>query len=315
MQQGQREGSVSPGTEKRNRSISVMSGRPPWVDLQMATRLKIPHTFVIHTYTKPTKCHFCTKILVGVFKQGVQCKDCRYNAHKKCSERVPRDCTGEVPSGGGDGTTSEGSMDYDERNGEESDEEGRNSHSPDADDNTVVTPGNFDSHLAAQTTHSNIPVQRLVQIVKQTKRVGSKTIKEGWMVHFTNKDNMRKRHYWRLDSKSITMFKSETGPNYYKEVPLSEILAVDSAKTHSGEVATHCFEIRTANVDFFVGEDSNVPQSEGAASENSETSWENAIKQAFKPVQSRSSPDVVTVTPPNKEEKEKEKEEGKETDT
>ncbi len=29
--------------------------------------------------------------------QGVQCKDCRYNAHKKCSEKVPRDCTGEVP--------------------------------------------------------------------------------------------------------------------------------------------------------------------------------------------------------------------------
>jgi len=134
------------------------------------------------------------------------------------------------------------------------------------------------------------------------------------MVHFTNKDIMKKRHYWRLDSKSITMFKSETGPNYYKEVPLSEILAVDSAKTHSGEVATHCFEIRTANVDFFVGEDSNVAQSEAAASENSETSWENSIKQAFKPVQSRSSPDVVTVTPPNKEEKEKEKEEGKETD-
>ena len=41
----------------------------------------------------------------------------------------------------------------------------------------------------------------------QTKRVGAKTIKEGWMVHFTDKDNMRKRHYWRLDSKSITMFK------------------------------------------------------------------------------------------------------------
>ena len=29
-------------------------------------------------------------------------------------------------------------------------------------------------------------------------------------------------------------------------------------------------------------------QSDGASSENSETSWENAIKQAFKPVQSRS---------------------------
>ena len=50
-------------------------------------------------------------------------------------------------------------------------------------------------------------VQRLVQSVKQTKRVGAVTIKEGWMVHFTDKDSMRKRHYWRLDSKSVTMFK------------------------------------------------------------------------------------------------------------
>ena len=40
----------------------------------MANRLKIPHTFVLHTYTKPTKCHFCNKLLVGVIKQGVQCK-------------------------------------------------------------------------------------------------------------------------------------------------------------------------------------------------------------------------------------------------
>ena len=71
--------------------------------------------------------------------------------------------TGEVPSGGGDGTASEGSMDYDDRNGDESDEDGRSSHSPDTDDSTIVTPSNFDSHMAAQTTHSNIPIQRLVQ--------------------------------------------------------------------------------------------------------------------------------------------------------
>ena len=36
-------------------------------------------------------------LMVYLYSQGVQCKDCRYNAHKKCSERVPRDCTGEVP--------------------------------------------------------------------------------------------------------------------------------------------------------------------------------------------------------------------------
>jgi hypothetical protein len=31
---------------------------------------------------------------------------------------------------------------------------------------------------------------RIVQSVKHTKRRGSKVIKEGWMVHFTNKDRM-----------------------------------------------------------------------------------------------------------------------------
>ena len=51
---------------------------------------------IITRYTKPTKCHFCGKMLMGVIKQGVQCKDCRYNAHKKCAEEVPRDCTGQV---------------------------------------------------------------------------------------------------------------------------------------------------------------------------------------------------------------------------
>ena len=62
------------------------------------------------------------------------------------------------------------------------------------------------------------------------------------MVHFTNKDNMRKRHSWCLGSKSIAMFKFETGPDYYKEVPLGEILVVDNAKKLTGDVI-HCFEI------------------------------------------------------------------------
>lgn len=53
----------------------------------------------------------------------------------------------------------------------------------------------------------NIPVQRVVQSVKQTKRVGSKILKEGWLVHFTKKDSMPKKHYWRMDTKCITMYR------------------------------------------------------------------------------------------------------------
>lgn len=60
-------------------------------------RVNIPHTFVLHTYTRPTVCQYCKKLLKGLFKQGVQCKDCNYNAHKKCIDKVPKDCTGEVP--------------------------------------------------------------------------------------------------------------------------------------------------------------------------------------------------------------------------
>lgn len=60
-------------------------------------RYRIPHTFVIHSYTRPTVCQFCKKLLRGIFKQGVQCRDCHYNAHKRCVEKIPKDCAGENP--------------------------------------------------------------------------------------------------------------------------------------------------------------------------------------------------------------------------
>jgi len=44
----------------------------------------------------------------------------------------------------------------------------------------------------------------------------------------------RKRHYWRLDTKSVTLFQSDTGSKYYKEIPLAEILSVDTARNLQG---------------------------------------------------------------------------------
>ena len=106
---------------------------------------------------------------------------------------------------------------------------------------------------------------------------------------------MKKRHYWRLDTKAITLFQvnksksssiiiyainsfvkswfkknsiigicfqNDTGTNYYKEIPLSEVLAVETtgkgkptsiAAGDAADSVGHCFEIRTANVDYFVG--------------------------------------------------------------
>jgi len=78
-------------------SSPSLGGRPVWVERELATRIKIPHTFVVHTYTRPTVCGHCKKLLKGIFKQGLQCKDCQYNTHKKCMDKIPKDCTGENP--------------------------------------------------------------------------------------------------------------------------------------------------------------------------------------------------------------------------
>lgn len=77
----------------------MLGGRPIWIEREMASRVKIPHTFVIHTYTRPTVCSYCKKLLKGLFKQGHQCRDCHYNAHKKCIDMIPKDCIGEIIHG------------------------------------------------------------------------------------------------------------------------------------------------------------------------------------------------------------------------
>jgi len=87
---------VSNNGKSRSRSPSL-GGRPPWIEREMAGRIKIPHTFMVHSYTRPTVCHYCKKLLKGLFKQGLQCRDCKYNAHKKCTEKIPKDCPGEAP--------------------------------------------------------------------------------------------------------------------------------------------------------------------------------------------------------------------------
>lgn len=144
------------------------------------------------------------------------------------------------------------------------------------------------------SSSANIPLMRIVQSVKHTKRRGDKAVKEGWLVHFTSKDKSVKKHYWRLDTKSITLFVSDQGTKYYKELPLTEIVAIETARNFQGDVR-HCFEIRTANVDYFVGLD---PISEGdevvlppcnsGVGAYIAKSWETEIRQALMPVTSDS---------------------------
>uniref|UniRef100_A0A6Q2X8X5 protein kinase C n=1 Tax=Esox lucius TaxID=8010 RepID=A0A6Q2X8X5_ESOLU len=245
--------------------IPSCSGRPIWMEKMVLGRVKVPHTFAIHTYTRPTICQYCKRLLKGLFRQGMQCKDCRFNCHKRCASKVPRDCLGEVSFDGG---------------------------------NFCFLIFKFRWSIVSRpvsgtypSTSSNIPLMRVVQSVKHTKRRSSTMVKEGWMVHYTSKDNLRKRHYWRLDTKSLSLFQNDTGAKFYKEIPLSEILQVEPARDLSLALSSnpHCFEIITSTMVYYVGENngghyqSPALAATGVGMEVAQ-GWEKAIRQALMPV-------------------------------
>ncbi|XP_052744203.1 serine/threonine-protein kinase D1 isoform X2 [Bicyclus anynana] len=278
--------------------------------------LGIPHTFQVHTYTRPTVCRLCKKLLRGLFKQGLQCRDCHYNAHRKCLPFAPKDCGGEIRDHHGenqdscstsseiseprptlDDDSDDAELDHEHRNHNhnhnhhsnheaplrppEEDEEPQRDMAPDC---AASRPSSSSSSPSA-----NIPLMRIVQSVKHTKKRDGQWLKEGWLVHFTNKDKTIKRHYWRLDSKSITLFTSEQGTKYYKEIPLNEILAVDTARQPHSDVM-HCFELRTANVDYLVGVDpawqgggAPLPPPDSGVGAYLARSWETALRHAMMP--------------------------------
>ncbi|XP_047537020.1 serine/threonine-protein kinase D1 isoform X1 [Vanessa atalanta] len=275
-----------------------------------ASSLGIPHTFQVHTYTRPTVCRLCKKLLRGLFKQGLQCGDCHYNAHRKCLPFVPKDCGGEIrdhhagenqdscstsselsePRAAHDDDSDDGDADHAAHNHHER-LQGENRQDEDEEPQRDTIPEHSASRPSSSSSSpsANIPLMRIVQSVKHTKKRDGQWLKEGWLVHFTNKDKTIKRHYWRLDSQSITLFTSEQGTKYYKEIPLNEILAVDTARTPQSDVM-HCFELRTANVDYLVGVDpawqggaAPLPPPESGVGAYLARSWETALRHALLP--------------------------------
>uniref|UniRef100_A0A3B5BJX8 Serine/threonine-protein kinase D3-like n=1 Tax=Stegastes partitus TaxID=144197 RepID=A0A3B5BJX8_9TELE len=238
-------------------SMSKPSSRPPsWAEPPVwlgvgygaSSRAQVPHTFQIHSYTKPTVCQYCHRLLKGLFRQGLQCSDCRFNCHQRCEPLVPRDCPGERRGVNGEGEQLPGDLLF------------------------ILHSG------LVPCFSSNIPLMRLVQSVHHTKRRAAGVLREGWLLHHTDTDTLRKRHYWILDWKTITLYQNESSIKYYKEIPLSEVLRVRGpaqlAVPSLPSGGAHSLELVTGSLVYCVeaGE-------EGAA-------WESAIRQALMPVQS-----------------------------
>ncbi|KAM4665096.1 protein kinase C eta type [Discoglossus pictus] len=54
--------------------------------------INIPHKFRDHNYKVPTFCDHCGSLLWGIVKQGLQCKMCKMNVHKRCESNVAQNC-------------------------------------------------------------------------------------------------------------------------------------------------------------------------------------------------------------------------------
>uniref|UniRef100_A0A8C1KMP6 Serine/threonine-protein kinase n=1 Tax=Cyprinus carpio TaxID=7962 RepID=A0A8C1KMP6_CYPCA len=271
------------------------TGRPVHLDKILMTKVKVPHTFAVHSYTRPTVCQYCKRLLRGLFRQGLQCKDCKFNCHKRCAYKVPNDCLGETLGN----KYMEVPMDY---SNEYSDTD--KSSLMDDSDEACSIPGSFspdsNQHGATGDQSANIPLMRVVQSIRQTTRRSSTAIKEGWMVHYSNKDTLRKKHYWRLDCKCIILFQNDTTNKYYKEIPLSEILEVRPAGDFSlvpPGTSPHCFEIMTGTMIYFVGEDPNTTPSPSSMGREFAKGWETAIRQALMPVIFQDNPPAEGHTP------------------
>uniref|UniRef100_A0A8C7B5R2 Serine/threonine-protein kinase n=1 Tax=Neovison vison TaxID=452646 RepID=A0A8C7B5R2_NEOVI len=300
-----------PPSSSSSSSASSYTGRPIELDKMLLSKVKVPHTFLIHSYTRPTVCQACKKLLKGLFRQGLQCKDCKFNCHKRCATRVPNDCLGEALINGD--VPMEEATDFSEAD--------KSSLMDESDDSGIIPGSHSENALHAKmrseapvfstcnllplplplspSSLGYIPLMRVVQSVRHTTRKSSTTLREGWHL-----SQQRKRHYWRLDCKCITLFQNNTTNRYYKEIPLSEILTVEPAQNFSlvpPGTNPHCFEIVTANVTYFVGETpGGAPGGPSGQGAEAARGWETAIRQALMPVILQDAPSAPGHTPHSK---------------
>ncbi|CAF5147031.1 unnamed protein product, partial [Rotaria sp. Silwood1] len=79
-------------TTTTNLPQKLPSSNPLFFDRILIMQAEKAHNFKIHSFKGPHWCDYCANFLWGLVQQGVKCADCGFEAHKRCSEKVPQDC-------------------------------------------------------------------------------------------------------------------------------------------------------------------------------------------------------------------------------
>ncbi|XP_055860364.1 N-chimaerin-like isoform X2 [Biomphalaria glabrata] len=88
------------GKSKTDANVKVMNNEALQLPMEVddsgpatdVNEYEKPHIFKVQNFMGLHWCDFCANFMWGLLAQGVKCQDCGFQAHKKCSEKVPNDC-------------------------------------------------------------------------------------------------------------------------------------------------------------------------------------------------------------------------------
>lgn len=78
---------VCPGADASRESTRQANN-----DLERRFKINVPHQFEACSYKSPKFCNHCGQLLWGVRNQGMKCKQCGINSHRKCVSNIPNLC-------------------------------------------------------------------------------------------------------------------------------------------------------------------------------------------------------------------------------
>uniref|UniRef100_A0A672GMU5 Protein kinase C n=1 Tax=Salarias fasciatus TaxID=181472 RepID=A0A672GMU5_SALFA len=80
--------------------------------------VNVPHKFSIHNFKVLTFCDHCGSLLWGLLRQGLQCKVCKVNVHRRCESNVAPNCGVDARGGGGGANSLKAASGGSQANGE-----------------------------------------------------------------------------------------------------------------------------------------------------------------------------------------------------